>query len=421
MTMASFLKAVLRLILEAKPQPAKAGIDGEQGITGVADEKRPAPSHSLWPSNYESQQTVPTQPSHLIPENDSLLLYRLMMGISAAPHLGFDLEANGGRRPAANLGIYARVVHAEQKAKDSFKVFSVIINGCYFLQIIVAAALTAMGAANANNKAITAFGAFNTIIAGLLTFLKGSGLPARYKYYGNEWKKIRQYIEQRERDFSRQGCTLDVYHVAETIEKMYAHIEQEIEANTPDSYTSVTRSSQQLGINNADKIGGMDVSKLEGFASKLSGLDSTIAKITAGLKDKTQGLTQGLHEREKEVEAEVRRVEESVEKHVQEHKDKLAREAQLRRNEVESVRETASAAVADRFADVTRSAGAQVSQIENLAHGLADRAKQVETVASHGRVAGAQLADDLARAVAGTPRADEARQKSAEPSHSARD
>lgn len=61
-----------------------------------------------------------------------------------------------------------------------------MINACYFLQIIVAAALTAMGAAGTSSQAITAFGAINTIIAGFLTFLKGSGLPGRLKYYGNE-------------------------------------------------------------------------------------------------------------------------------------------------------------------------------------------------------------------------------------------
>lgn len=97
----------------------------------------------------------PPTAGHRAANDDALALFRLMLGITAAPHLGFSASA---ARPADNVGLYARVVHAEQTAKDSYKVFSAIINACYFAQIIVAAALTALGAANADNKAVTAFG-----------------------------------------------------------------------------------------------------------------------------------------------------------------------------------------------------------------------------------------------------------------------
>lgn len=73
-----------------------------------------------------------------------------------------------------------------------------LISSCLGVQIIVAAALTALGAAHANSHAVTVFGAINTVIAGFLAYLKGSGQPMRYKYYAHEWSKIREYIEQRE-------------------------------------------------------------------------------------------------------------------------------------------------------------------------------------------------------------------------------
>lgn len=54
-----------------------------------------------------------------------------------------------------------------------------LISVALIMQLIVAAALTALGAADGNHGAVTVFGGINTVIAGFLTYLKGSGLPNR--------------------------------------------------------------------------------------------------------------------------------------------------------------------------------------------------------------------------------------------------
>lgn len=132
---------------------------GEAIVVPVAQAPGPANSFAL---GSESHRSV-----YLNPEEDALTFFRLMLGIQTAPYLGFTISSPLGTRPAANIGLYARIIHSEQKAKDSFKVFSVVINGCYFLQIVIAAALTALGAARASSGAVTAFGALNTVIAGV--------------------------------------------------------------------------------------------------------------------------------------------------------------------------------------------------------------------------------------------------------------
>lgn len=91
-----------------------------------------------------------------------------------------------------------------------------------------------MGAAGASRSAVTVFGAVNTVIAGVLTFLKGSSLAMRYQYYNTEWKRIREFIEQRERDFSRPDCNLDLYAVVNTIEQMYQEIKYNLEQSRPE-------------------------------------------------------------------------------------------------------------------------------------------------------------------------------------------
>lgn len=57
-------------------------------------------------------------------------------------------------RAAPNMGIYNRVCHREAVAKRGYKIASLLINSCLGIQVIVAAALTAMGAANSNHVRI---------------------------------------------------------------------------------------------------------------------------------------------------------------------------------------------------------------------------------------------------------------------------
>lgn len=253
----------------------------------------------------EEQATIVSTlaPSHIpttgnrVASDDALTLFRLMLGITIAPHLGFD---GSPVRPADNIGLYARVVHAEQTAKDSYKVFSAIINVCYFSQIIVAAALTALGAANADSRAVTAFGAINTIIAGFLTYLKGSGYPARLKYYASEWKKVREFIEHRERDFSLEGCTLDVYEVVDAIREMYNNTKREIEMNTPDGYNSKFPA----------QFDGVDTAKAEAIANKLRSLDDTARKLRSHIGS----VSGGIGSKSDEVAARLRGLDDSVRK-----------------------------------------------------------------------------------------------------------
>lgn len=168
-----------------------------------------------------------TDANVLIPPTDKLLVFRALTGIDSAPALSLSHHSP---RTAPNVGIYTRVVQAETKAAKHYRFHSALINTCLGIQIVVAATLTALGAARGPHNAITAFGAINTIVAGILTYLKGSGLPDRLKHYQNEWRNIREYIEQRERELCLQNCELDVEEEIQIIEQMYEGVKREIEA-----------------------------------------------------------------------------------------------------------------------------------------------------------------------------------------------
>ncbi|KAI4178998.1 MAG: hypothetical protein LQ346_007298 [Caloplaca aetnensis] len=167
---------------------------------------------------------------------------RTIIGISTPSSLATTKSSSSVKnpfaRPAPNLGIYARIVAEERSARFQFYFAASVINTCYFGQIVVAAALTALGASGASNIAITVLGATNTVIAGILTYLKGQGLPNRLRMYWNGLRKCREFIEDKERECAAEGWGdgieegsegMDVEREIDTIVKMYHDVRQTAE------------------------------------------------------------------------------------------------------------------------------------------------------------------------------------------------
>ena len=118
---------------------------------------------------------------------------------------------------------------------------------CLLSQVIFASALTALGAGNGSHTQITALGAVNTVIAAILTFTKGSGLPNRLRQYQQILRKVREYIEQRERDFAQSDCKLNIDTEIRTIRRMYEEARVADEKNDPSSYHSPAAVPNQDG------------------------------------------------------------------------------------------------------------------------------------------------------------------------------
>ena len=108
-----------------------------------------------------------------------------------------------------------------------------MVNTFYMLQIIVGAALTALGAAKGPAAAVTFLGAVNTVVAGLLTYLKGQGLPTRLEQYLHLLRTLREHIEAREREFLEPECPLDVDEEIDRVTRMYQEVRQTAQDNAP--------------------------------------------------------------------------------------------------------------------------------------------------------------------------------------------
>jgi hypothetical protein len=247
--------------------------------------------------------------------SDNLNLFRHLTGIVSHPSMVHSepfFSSTAETRPAPNLGIYARVVHNEHKAKVGYRYFSWLINGCLGLQIVVAATLTALGASGGSRSSVTVFGAVNTVIAGILTFLKGSGLPNRFKYYETEWRRVREFIEQRERDFSRPTCDLDVYGVVAMVESMYDGVKMDLEASQPDRFAGHSSARKPvLPTEHAPtyKFPSMSLPRIEmtekgkeieaGFGSKVKNITSEISHFAQQAREAAKEFQdQGVHMKE---------------------------------------------------------------------------------------------------------------------------
>ncbi len=175
----------------------------------------------------EEEESVPQATTYPNPP-DKLKIFRDIVGIHPVPS-----EPGHERRPAENQGTYKRLIDAEIKARLQYYFSSSLINICLLAQIVIAAALTALGAANASHIVIMILGSANTLIAGGMTYLKGQGLPERLMQYANGLRKVREYLEERERQFMRPDCKLDVNQEARVILRMYEAVRQKAE----DSYS----------------------------------------------------------------------------------------------------------------------------------------------------------------------------------------
>ena len=174
---------------------------------------------------------------------DRLNVFREQVGISDVIELGPRVS----KRPAPNIGIYNRVATEERKAKLQYYVSALVINLCLLSQVVLASALTALGAGNGSHTQITALGAANTVVAAILTFTKGSGLPNRLRQYQCTLRKVREYIEQRERDFAQLDCQLDLHHEMNIIKEMYEQARVNDENNDPGTYHNPTAASTANG------------------------------------------------------------------------------------------------------------------------------------------------------------------------------
>ena len=94
--------------------------------------------------------------------------------------------------------LYGRAIN-KRNAQNGIYLFTAALSNTLLLtQVVLGAALTALGASESSHILITVFGALNTIIAGLVAYLKSRGQPMRARMFRDDLDRVVDEMENSE-------------------------------------------------------------------------------------------------------------------------------------------------------------------------------------------------------------------------------
>ena len=111
--------------------------------------------------------------------------------VGVKPH---NLAPGAKHTPHAD-SLYMRALKHRRNQSATYAFTATLTNGMLLSQVVLGAALTALGASNSSRVLITVFGALNTVIAGLIAFLKSRGQPMRARMFRDDLDRVVDEIE----------------------------------------------------------------------------------------------------------------------------------------------------------------------------------------------------------------------------------
>lgn len=100
--------------------------------------------------------------------------------------------------PISHKSLYGRATHQHSTQQFNYVFTATLSNSLLLAQVVLSAALTALGASSSSHIVITIFGVLNTIIAGVVAWLKSRGQPMRSRMYRDDLERVVDEIENSE-------------------------------------------------------------------------------------------------------------------------------------------------------------------------------------------------------------------------------
>jgi len=130
---------------------------------------------------------------HPIAQNDDSVDHHTqfcnLMGVT--PHT----LPTGQKHTPHPQSLYARALQRRRNQSYTYALTATLTNGLLLSQVVLGAALTGLGASDSSRVLITVFGALNTIIAGVIAFLKSRGQPLRARMFRDDLDRVVDEIE----------------------------------------------------------------------------------------------------------------------------------------------------------------------------------------------------------------------------------
>jgi hypothetical protein len=133
---------------------------------------------------YQQQPTTPSDQAV-----DHHVQFCNLMGVT--PH---TLPPGQSHTPHPQ-SLYARAKSRRRNQSYTYALTATLTNGLLLSQVVLGAALTGLGASDSSRVLITIFGALNTIIAGVVAFLKSRGQPLRSRMFRDDLDRVVDEIE----------------------------------------------------------------------------------------------------------------------------------------------------------------------------------------------------------------------------------
>ncbi|KAF9738629.1 hypothetical protein PMIN06_001956 [Paraphaeosphaeria minitans] len=182
--------------------------------------------------------------------------------------------------PAARRSLYGRAVHKRNVQDRTYMFTAALTNTLLLSQVVLGAALTGLGASASSHILITVFGALNTIIAGLVAYLKSRGQPMRARMYRDDLERVVDEMENSEvmwlgiqaRAHGYDEIAIDgevsVRSEVARLTRLYDKVVRNNTMNDPDMYTNATtdaanatlraRPALEAPVANAPAAGAVD-------------------------------------------------------------------------------------------------------------------------------------------------------------------
>ncbi|KAI1741203.1 hypothetical protein F4680DRAFT_71054 [Xylaria scruposa] len=198
---ATALSPLLTASSDGAPQTATNNSQSPDAATGTA-----APKPQSTPITPAAPRKADTMMSWGAPaglpirnsNDENLLIFRKALGINMHRETSDNTGTlEEGRKTA--IGIYRTVIEKQTRLIIQHALLQAFLYVVYFAQIIIGAALTALGATAAHYETIiTILGAFNTVLAGVLALIKGSGQPQKLGKDRIGYRRLQDWIEETE-------------------------------------------------------------------------------------------------------------------------------------------------------------------------------------------------------------------------------
>ena len=126
-------------------------------------------------------------------EGDQHKQFCLLIGIPPS-----DLPPNQKQPPSSAKKLYQRAKRKQHSQSLTYKFTASLSNALLLSQVVLGATLTALGASESSHVLITLFGVLNTVIAGLVAYLKSRGQPMRARMFLDDLEHVVAEIENSE-------------------------------------------------------------------------------------------------------------------------------------------------------------------------------------------------------------------------------